>query len=50
MEVAEQDCGFRAGDDEDDEDQEQESIHIVDLRGPDGIQDKEELNENATER
>jgi tRNA A58 N-methylase Trm61 len=34
VEVAEQDCRLRAGDDQDDEDQEQEAVHVVDLRRP----------------
>ena len=49
MEIAEQDGSLRASDDEDDEDQEKESIHVVDVRWPDGAQDEKKLNEDATE-
>lgn len=34
MEVAEQDGGLGAGDDQDDEDEEQEAEHVVHLVGP----------------
>ncbi len=34
VEVAEEDGGLRAGDDQDDEDQEEEAKHIVHLMGP----------------
>lgn len=36
MEVAEQDGGLRAGDDQDDEDEEKETKHVVHLMGPRG--------------
>lgn len=36
MEVAEQDGGLRAGDDQDDEDEEKEAKHVVHLMGPRG--------------
>lgn len=36
MEVAEQDGGLRAGDDQDDEDEEKEAKHVVHLMGPGG--------------
>ncbi len=49
MEVAEQDGGLGAGDDEDDEDEEEEPVHVVDLRRPDGVEDEEELDEDAAE-
>lgn len=34
VEVAEEDGGLGAGDDEDDEDQEEESKHVIHLMGP----------------
>jgi len=49
MKVAEQDRGLRTGDDENHEHEEQESIHVIDLTGPDTVEDEEELNENAAE-
>jgi len=36
VEVAEQDGGLRAGDDQDDEDEEKEAKHVVHLMGPGG--------------
>ena len=50
MEVAEENCGLRAGDDQDDEDEEEEAVHVVDLAAPDAVQHKEQLDEDATER
>ena len=49
MEVAEENCGLRAGDDQDDEHEEEEAVHVVDLTAPDAVQHKEELDEDATE-
>lgn len=49
MEVAEEDGGLRAGDHQDEEHQEQEAEHVVGLGGPDGVQDEEELDEDAAE-
>ena len=49
MEVAEEDCGLGAGDDQNDEDEEEEAVHVVDLAAPDAVQHKEELDEDATE-
>lgn len=49
MEVAEEDGGLRAGDHQDEEHQEQEAEHVVGLGGPDGVQDEEELDEDAPE-
>jgi len=40
MEVAEQDCGLRARDDEDHEHEEQESVHVIDLTGPNAVEDE----------
>lgn len=48
VEVAEEDGGLRAGDDQDDENQEQKSIHVVDLARPDAVEYKEQLNEDAS--
>jgi len=47
VEVAKEDGGFRAGNDEDDEHDEKESIHVIDLAAPDAVQDEEELDKNA---
>ena len=47
MEVAEEDCGLRAGDDQDDEHKEEEAVHVVDLAAPDAVQHEEELDEDA---
>jgi hypothetical protein len=49
MEVAKQNRGLRAGDDEDDKHQKQESKHVVHLAGPNRVKDKEELDKNAAE-
>ena len=49
MEIAEQNGRLRASDDEDDKDQEEESVHVVDVKRPDGVQDEKQLNEDATE-
>jgi len=48
VEIAEKDGGLRAGDDQDDEDKKQKSIHVIDLTGPDAVEDKEELDEDAS--
>ena len=48
MEVAKEDGCLRAGDDQNDEDQKQEPIHVVDLTGPDAVEDKEKLDEDAS--
>lgn len=50
VEVAEEDGGLGAGDDQDDVHQEQEPVHVVNLRGPDGVENEEELDEDAAER
>jgi len=47
VEVAQQYGCLRARDNQDDKDQEQKAEHVVDLAGPQGTQDKEQLNENA---
>ena len=49
MEVAEQDCGLAAGDDENDEHEEKKSVHIIDLTGPDAVQHEEQLDEDTAE-
>ena len=49
VEVAEEDGGLGAGDDQDDEDEEEEAVHVVDLAAPDAVQHEEELDEDATE-
>ena len=48
MEIAEQDGGLGAGDDENDKDQEKKSVHVVNLGTPDAVQHEEQLNEDAT--
>ena len=47
MEVAEENCGLGAGDDQDDEHEEEEAVHVVDLAAPDAVQHEEELDEDA---
>ena len=47
VKVAQQDGRLRARDDEDQVDEEQEAVHVVDVRGPDRVQDEKELDENA---
>jgi len=49
VKVAEEDRGLRARDDEDHKHEEQESVHVVDLTGPDTVEDEEELDENTSE-
>ena len=49
MEVAEENCGLGACDDQDDEHEEEEAVHVVDLAAPDAVQHEEELDEDATE-
>ena len=47
MEVAKENCGLGAGDDQDDEHEEEEAVHVVDLAAPDAVQHEEELDEDA---
>lgn len=47
VEVAEQHGRLRARHHQDEEYKEQEAKHVVGLRGPDGVEDKEELDEDA---
>ena len=47
MEVAEENCGLGACDDQDDEHEEEEAVHVVDLAAPDAVQHEEELDEDA---
>lgn len=49
MEVAEEHGGLRAGDHQDEEHQEQEAEHVIGLGGPDGVQNEEQLDEDAAE-
>ena len=49
MEVAEEDGGLRARDDQDEIDNGQEAEHVVELMRPQAVQDEEELNEDAAE-
>jgi len=49
MEVAEQDGGLGAGDDQDHKHEEQESIHVINLTGPNTVEDEEQLDEDASE-
>ena len=49
VEVAEQDGRLGASDEQNDEDEEEEAVHVVDLRGPDRVEDEEELDEDAAE-
>ena len=50
MEVAEENCGLGAGDDQDDEHEEEEAEQVVELVLPDGGEDEEELDEHGAER
>jgi len=50
VEIAEKDGGLGAGDDQDDEDEKQKSIHVIDLTGPNAVEDKEKLDEDASKR
>ena len=50
VEVAEENCGLGAGDDQDDEHEEEEAVHVVDLAAPDAVQHKEELDEKLASR
>lgn len=50
MEIAQKNGGLRTGDDKNQKDEKQKSKHIVHLAGPNRIEDKEELNEDAAER
>ena len=49
MKVAEEDGGLGAGDDQNDEHEEEEPVHVVDLTGPDAVQDEEQLDKDAAE-
>ncbi len=49
MEIAEEKCGLRTCDDENNKDHKQEAKHIIRLVGPDAIKYEEELDEDATE-
>jgi hypothetical protein len=48
MKVAEEDGRLGAGDDENDKNKEKESVHVVNLRGPDRVEDKEQLDKDAS--
>lgn len=50
VEVTEKNSSLRARDDKDNCYQEQEAKHVVDLMGPNWVQNKEQLDEDATER
>lgn len=47
VEIAEQDSGLRASDEENDKYQEQKSKHVVHLMRPNAVEDEKKLNENA---
>ena len=49
MKVAEENGCLRAGDNENDEDKKQKSIHVVNLTGPNAVENEEKLNKNASE-
>jgi len=49
MEIAEEDCGLRAGDYQDQKHQKQETIHVVDLWRPDWVEYEEELDKDTAE-
>ena len=50
VEVAEEDGGLGAGDDQDDEDEEEEAEQVVELVLVDGGENEEELDEAGAER
>lgn len=50
VEIAQQNRGFRASYHQNDEHQEQKAEHVVQLRRPDGIQNEEQLDEDASKR
>lgn len=47
MEIAEEHSGLRAGNHQDEEHQEQEAKHVIRLWWPDGVEDEEQLDEDA---
>lgn len=47
MEIAQQDGRLRAGDDENQEHEEQKTEHVIHLIRPQGVQNEEQLNEDA---
>ena len=49
MKVAEENGCLRAGDNENDEDKKQKSIHVVNLTGPNAVENEKELDKNASE-
>lgn len=49
MEVAEEHSGLGAGDHQNEEHQKQETEHVIGLGRPDGVQDEEQLDEDAAE-
>ena len=49
MKVAEKNGCLRAGDNENDEDKKQKSIHVVNLTGPNAVENEKELDKNASE-
>lgn len=50
MEVAEQDGGLRAGDDQDNKDKEEETKHVVHLMGPGGQEETCQISKRASHR
>lgn len=48
VEIAQENSGLTAGDDQDDEHQEQEAKHVVGLVGPNTVQNEEKLNKNTS--
>lgn len=49
VEVAEENGGLRAGDDQDDKDQEEKAKHVVHLVRPDAVENEKQLDEDASE-
>lgn len=49
VEVAEEDRRLGASDHQDDEDDEEETKHVIRLIGPKGVENEEELDEDAAE-
>lgn len=50
MEIAQENGGFGARDDQNKVDDAQEAEHVVELMRPDAVEHEKELNENASER
>jgi len=50
MEVAEENGGLRASNDQDHEHNEEKAVHVIDLAAPDTVEHEEELDEDTAKR